>query len=66
MPNILKRKILRVGDALGITLPKSIVDSYGLEKGADIFIITDAVDEKFLFVDLGKRNIVELRSIMNM
>jgi antitoxin component of MazEF toxin-antitoxin module len=65
MPNILQRKILQVGDALGITIPKSVVDTYGLKKGAVIYLVTDGVDcEDFLIVDLSNRTIKELADLL--
>ena len=65
MANILKRKVLRVGDALGITIPKSVVDTYGLVRGEYIYIITDGLDtDGFLVIDLGKRNLEEIKNLL--
>lgn len=33
-----KVKIMKLGNSLGITLPKIIVDNYGIKKGQDIEI----------------------------
>jgi len=66
MPLIIKRKIVRVGDSLGLTIPKFIVDTYDLKKGEAIFLITDAVDEKFLLIDLKKRSKQELKKIVDL
>ena len=65
MANILKRKVLRVGDALGITIPKSVVDTYGLVRGEYIYIITDGLDtDGFLVIDLGKRKLEQIKKLL--
>ena len=59
MPLIIKRKLLQIGDSLGITIPEDVINSYRLKKGDRIYIITDAVDG-FIIVDLENRSVEEL------
>jgi len=67
MPTIFsKRKILKVGDALGITIPKSIIVTHSLKKGDRISVISDVVDyaDGLVVIDLKGRSVEELWELM--
>lgn len=65
MPTIFKRKILKVGDSLGLTIPDSIVKTYGLKRGDKISVISDALDEDgLLVIDIKGRTNEELWSVI--
>jgi len=59
MPVMFKRKILQVGDSLGITIPEDIVKSYNIKRGEIHHVISDVVDG-FLLVDLEGRSVDKL------
>lgn len=61
-----ERKILKVGDSLGITLPDIIVKTYDLKKGTKIYLIADGLEDVdgFLLIDIMGRNINELWTMM--
>jgi len=61
----MKRRIVGVGDSLGITIPKDIAETYNLKKGNIIYIITDAIEEDFLLIDLKKRSKEELLKLIS-
>ncbi len=65
MPTIFKRKVLKVGDSLGLTIPDSIVKTYDIKRGDKISVISDSLDEDGLLVlDIRGRSNEELWEII--
>jgi len=66
MATIFGRKMLQIGDSLGITIPEEIIKTYNLKKGNKIFLIADGLDDAdgFLLIDLMDRDINELWKLM--
>jgi len=66
MATIFKRKVLQVGDSLGITIPETIAKTYKIEKGATIYLVADGTDDVdgFLLVDLMGRDRDEIWKLM--
>ena len=54
MPILFKRKILQIGDSIGVTIPEEIVKTYKLKKGEDVYLITDGI-EGFCLIDLMRQ-----------
>jgi len=66
MATIFSRKVLQIGDSLGITIPEEIIKTYNLKKGNKIFLIADGLDDAdgFLLVDLMGRELGEIWKLM--
>ena len=65
MPTFFQRKILKVGDSVGITIPNDIVKSHDIKKGHIIKIVTDGTEhEGILLIDLRNRSNEELWKII--
>lgn len=65
MPTMSKRRVLEIGDSLGITIPKDIINSYLLKKGDNITVIADALDvDGFIVVDIKGRGVQELWKLL--
>jgi len=61
MTLLFKRKILATGDSLAVSLPKEVVSTHKLKKGAEVYVISDAMDEDgFLVIDLMGRTREEI------
>jgi len=66
MPLPFKRKIIKVGSTLGITIPKPFIDRFSLKKGNQVNLVSDALDyEDFIIIDLHGRDKKELLRILN-
>lgn len=59
-----KRKILQVGDSLGITIPDDIVKTYKIKKGEKRFVVSGVVDG-FLLVELAGKSRDEIWRELN-
>jgi len=65
MPTIFKRKVLKVGGSLGLTIPDSIVKTYDLKRGDEISVVSDGLDEDgLLVIDIKGRTNEELWKII--
>jgi antitoxin component of MazEF toxin-antitoxin module len=65
MPTFFHHKIIRVGDTLGMVIPKDVINSYLLKKGKPITIINDYLEAHgFLIIDLEERSVEELWKIL--
>jgi len=65
MPTPFKRKILKIGDSLGITIPKPILKGNDVKKGMSVYMMTDVLDEEgFLVVDLKGRSWKEIYRLL--
>jgi len=65
MTTLFKRKILQVGDSLGITIPEEVVLTYKVKKGQQIYLMTDAFDEEgFIVIDVLGRNRDEIWKLL--
>lgn len=54
-----------MGDSLGLTIPDSIVKTYGIKRGDKISVISDALDEDgLLVIDIKGRGNEELWKII--
>ena len=61
MPVISKRKLIKIGDSIGITIPKDFLDTYSLKRGDVVKIVSDPHDEvALLLVDLNDRTNEEI------
>lgn len=56
---IFKRKVLKVGDSLGITIPEDVCTSYEIKKGQVIYLVIGTIDG-YLLVDLQHKKIGEI------
>jgi len=61
-----KRKLIQMGDSVGITIPADVVYTYDLKPGDTITIILDSdIDDYFFFMDIKQdRKREELWKIM--
>lgn len=41
LPYLGKRKLIKLGDALAITIPKECVETSGLKKGQEVFVLAN-------------------------
>jgi len=65
MTTLFKRKVLRVGGSLGITIPEEVISTYKVKKGQNLYIMTDAIDEEgFIVIDLMGRNRDEIWKLL--
>ena len=65
MTTLFKRKVLRVGDSLGITIPDEVVQTHKIKKGQQIYIMTDVIDEEgFIVVDVFGRGRDEIWKLL--
>lgn len=65
MPTIFKRKVLKIGGSLGLTIPDSIIKTYGIKQGDKINVISDGLDEDgLLVIDIKGRGNDELWKII--
>jgi len=58
---VYKRKVMKVGDSLGITIPENVCLSCDIKKGDNIYLIVGGIDG-YLLVDLCHR---EIKDILN-
>lgn len=54
MTVVFERKLLKVGGSLGITLPKSVLDTYNMKKGDTVAVVSGVIDN-YLLVNLTKK-----------
>ena len=65
MTILFKRKVLQVGDSLGITIPEEMVQTHKIKKGQEVYIMTDAIEEEgFIVVDLLNRSRDEIWKLL--
>ena len=65
MTTLFKRKVLRIGDSLGITIPEEIIQTHKVKKGQEAYIMTDAIDEEgFIVIDLLGRGRDEIWKLL--
>ena len=65
MTTLFKRKVLQVGDSLGITIPEEVVQTHKIKKGQYVYIMTDAIDEEgFVIIDVLNRSRDEIWKLL--